>query len=414
MNRITRYIHAQGTVSEVLRHRHGGRTPSGMLAFSDIRRPVVFWNITNRCNLRCSHCYIRAGPGERREDELTTEEGMALIDDLAGMRVPLLLFSGGEPLVREDFWDLARHANDCGLTTALSTNGTLITPAAARRLCDAGVEYVGVSLDGATAETHDRMRNAPGSFLLALRALENCRSAGLKCGVRVTATRENYAEIPDLIDLSLDCGAERFCVYWLVPSGRGGEGYGALQLGSREIAGLLDLLVQKAREGDPEAMEFLTVDAPQDAVYLFRRLREEDPPAYESMCTLLARSGVGCSAGDRIANIDPAGSIYPCQFAQLPALRVGSIRDRPFSAVWNDPDNGVLSAFRRKKDLVGGSCGRCPYRETCGGGCRIRALAATGDLWAEDPLCPLCREETPGDAPPAGSPEARTQPPALR
>jgi len=145
VNRITRYLHATGTVSEVLRHRAGERTPSGVLAFSDIRRPVVFWNITNRCNLLCSHCYIRAGPGREREDELTTEEGLCLIDDLAEMRVPLLLFSGGEPLVREDFWDLAGHAQERGLTTALSTNGTLITPAVARRLHDVGVEYAGVS-----------------------------------------------------------------------------------------------------------------------------------------------------------------------------------------------------------------------------------------------------------------------------
>ncbi len=392
MNRITRYIHATGTVSEVIRHRAAEKRPSGMLAFSELRRPVVFWNITNRCNLLCSHCYIRAGPGRGREDELTTEEGLDLIDDLAAMRVPLLLFSGGEPLVREDFWELAGHAKERGLTTALSTNGTLITPAVARRLRDVGVEYAGVSLDGATAETHDGMRNVPGSFDKAVSALDNCRSAGLKCGVRVTATRENRTEIPALIDLSLNVGAERFCVYWLVPSGRGGEGYGALQLGPCEIAGLLDLLIERARDVDPSAMEFLTVDAPQDAVYLLERLEKDDQPAYESMCTLLARSGVGCSAGDRIANIDPSGTVYPCQFAQMDELRVGNVREEPFSTIWNDPKNRILADFRRKKDLVGGSCGRCSYRDRCGGGCRIRAFADGGDLWAEDPLCPVRRE----------------------
>ncbi|MDN7013006.1 radical SAM protein [Methanoculleus sp. FWC-SCC3] len=393
MNRITRYLHAGGTVSEVLRHRAAGKTPSGILAFSELRRPVVFWNITNRCNLLCSHCYIRAGPGERRENELTTEEGLGLIDDLAAMRVPLLLFSGGEPLVREDFWDLAGHAKDRGLTTALSTNGTLITPAVARRLRDLGVEYAGVSLDGATARTHDRIRNVPGSFDLAVSALENCKAAGLKCGVRVTATRENRTEIPALIDLSLEVGAERFCVYWLVPSGRGGEGYDGLQLRSREVADLLDLLFEKAHDVDPGVMEFLTVDAPQDTIYLLKKLQEEDLPRYESMCTLLARSGVGCSAGDRVANIDPSGAVYPCQFAQMDELKVGNIREKPFSTIWNDPENRILADFRRKKDLVGGSCGRCSYRDRCGGGCRIRAFADTGDLWAEDTLCPVRREE---------------------
>jgi Fe-coproporphyrin III synthase len=397
MNRITQFVHGKGTVSELLRHRREPRqpVPSGLLAFTELRRPVVFWNMTGRCNLLCSHCYMEAGPEARREDELTTEEAKALIDDLAGLRVPLLLFSGGEPLVRDDFWDLARYAAEKDLTTALSTNGTLITPEVARNLKDVGVEYAGVSLDGASPETHDRMRGVPGSFERALRGLENCVAVGLKCGVRVTVTRENHTEISDLIDLALAAGVPRFCVYWLVPSGRGRELRAAGRLRPAEIREVLDLLYRRARSLDPGVMEFLTVDAPQDAVYLLSTLRREDAPAYASMCTLLEHSGVGCSAGDRVANIDPSGNVYPCQFAQLEELRIGNIRERRFGDLWNDPLNPVLSLFRTKNERVGGTCGGCSYREICGGGCRVRAFAEDGDLWAEDPLCPLCsgREE---------------------
>lgn len=393
MNRITQFVHGTGTVSEVLRRRRKPQrpVPSKLLAFSDLRRPVVFWNITRQCNLRCSHCYIGAGPELRREDELTTAEAKALIDDLAGMHVPLLLFSGGEPLVRDDFWELARHAAARDLTTALSTNGTLVTPEVARRLRDAGVEYAGISLDGASPATHDRMRKMPGSFDRAVRGLESCIAAGLKCGVRVTATRENYAEIPALIDLALAIGVPRFCVYWLVPSGRGRDLNAALQLGPREVEDVLDLLYRKARELDPSIMEFLTVDAPQDTVHLMVRLQNDDQAAYASMCTLLGLAGTGCSAGDRIANIDPSGNVYPCQFAQTEALKVGNVRDRSFGDLWNDAENAVLSLFRTKTERVTGACGSCPHKSTCGGGCRIRAFAVHGDLWADDPLCPLRR-----------------------
>ncbi len=393
MNRITQFVHGTGTVSEVLRRETRQPLPSRLLAFSELRRPVVFWNITRRCNLLCSHCYMEAGPGPRRDDELTTEEAKGLIDDLAGMRIPLLLFSGGEPLVRDDFWELARHAAARNLTMAVSTNGTRITPAVARRLKKVGVEYAGISLDGASRETHDRMRNVAGSFERAVRGLKSCVAAGLKCGIRVTATRDNYTEIPDLIDLALEIGVPRFCVYWLVPSGRGTALHAERQLRPREIREILDLLHRKARELGPSTMELLTVDAPQDTVYLMSTLQMDDPPAYASLCTLLERSGVGCSAGDRVANIDPAGDIYPCQFAQMEALKIGSIRERRFSEIWNDPQNSVLSLFRTKTERLQGACGRCSHKSICGGGCRIRAFTTQGDLWAEDPLCPLCGEE---------------------
>ena len=164
MNRITQCMHGRGTVSSVMRHRHKplAGVPSRYLAFSGMYRPVVFWNLTDRCNLSCTHCYNKSGPGRSTEGELTTAEALDVIDDLADMGSPLILFTGGEPLMRADIWDLARHAKSRGLKMALSTNGTLITPEIARRIRDSGIEYAGISLDGAKAETHDRFRHSSG------------------------------------------------------------------------------------------------------------------------------------------------------------------------------------------------------------------------------------------------------------
>lgn len=390
MIRITQLIHGKGTVSEALKHRKKPphQVPSRLLAFAETRRPVVFWNITNKCNLACAHCYINARPELDGRNELSLEEAKAFIADLAEMRIALLLFTGGEPLVRKDFWELADYATEKGLKTVLSTNGTLITKEVAARIKACGIEYVGVSLDGAKAETHDAIRNQPGCFKKAVQALKNCAAVGLKSGIRVTITRDNYREIADLIDLSLDLKVPRFCVYWLVPSGRGKEIY-ERQLAPHETSRIFDLLYQRAKDMDPVKMEFLTVDAPQDGIYLLNKLREDDLEGYENAVKLLQFTGDSCSAGDRVANVDPVGNVYPCQFAQLEEFKVGNVRERKFSELWNDPENPILTAFREKTHFLKGKCASCVYKELCGGGCRIRAYAEHGDIWAEDPLCPF-------------------------
>ncbi len=389
MIRITQLVHGKGTVSEALKHRKRPphQVPSRLLAFAETRRPVVFWNITNKCNLACAHCYINARPELDGRDELSLEESKAFIADLAEMRIPLLLFTGGEPLVRKDFWELADYATAKGLKTALSTNGTLITKEVAAKIKALGIEYVGVSLDSAKEETHDAIRNQPGCFKRAVQALRNCAEIGLKAGIRVTITRDNYREIADLLDFSLALNIPRFCVYWLVPSGRGKEIYN-LQLEPQEVARIFDLLYQRARDLNPGKMEILTVDAPQDGVYLLNKLKEDNSQEYGNALKLLEYTGDSCSAGDRVANVDPGGDVYPCQFAQLEEFKIGNIRERNFSELWNDSENPVLAVFREKTKLLKGKCGSCVYKELCGGGCRIRAYAEEGDIWAEDPLCP--------------------------
>ncbi len=389
MNRITQCLHGRGTVSSVIRHRHKPQTdvPSEYLAFSGMYRPVVFWNLTDRCNLRCTHCYNASSPGRGTVGELTTEEAVQVIDDLAGMGVPLILFSGGEPLLREDIWELAGHAGERGIKMALSTNGTLITPDIACRIRECGIEYAGISLDGARAETHDRFRDSPGAFERTIAAFAACKETGLRCGVRVTLTRENYRELEALVDLALTLGASRFCLYWLVPAGRGIDAYARLQLGRDEVTEALTLLYRKAREADPASMEFLTVDAPQDCVHLLASMDKDRSEDLAGARELLASLKGGCSAGTRVANIDAHGNVFPCQFARVPEFLVGNVRHRPFSELWADGASPVLARFRDKQAKFGGRCSACSYRDLCGGGCRIRAHAASGDFLAEDPFC---------------------------
>ncbi|MFZ0004464.1 MAG: radical SAM protein [Methanoregula sp.] len=389
MNRITQCLHGRGTVSSVLQHCHKpqAEVPSNYLAFSTNYRPVVFWNLTDRCNLRCTHCYSKSGPGRTTEEELTTAEALGVIDDLAEMGVPLILFTGGEPLIREDIWELARYAGNRGLKMALSTNGTLITSDIAHRVKKCGIEYAGISLDGAKAATHNRFRNSCDAFEQTISAFAACKEAGLRCGVRITLTKENCRELEDLVDLSLSLGASRFCLYWLVPTGRGSDSYARLQLDKGEVTEALSILYRKANEIDPGTMEFLTVDAPQDCIHLIQSMERDGSADLEYARDLIASLKGGCSAGNRVANIDPCGNVYPCQFARSPDFLIGNIRLKPFSMLWADDGHPVLECFRRKPNRTEGKCKTCGYFDLCGGGCRVRAYAKTGDFLAEDPFC---------------------------
>lgn len=386
MNRITQCLHGKGTISTMMAHDRRNGVRQEFLAYSTIIRPVIFWNLTGNCNLSCEHCYNSSGQNMAAVDELTTEEAISVIDDCKELGVPVILFSGGEPLMRADLFLLAAHAQVLGIKTALSSNGTLITPEIAGKIRDAGIGYVGISLDGATAATHDQFRNSPGAFEKAVRAFSYCCSANIRCGVRVTLTRKNLPELGDLIDLALRIGACRFCVYWLVPSGRGRDSYQNLQLAEDEVFSALDLLYRYAKEIDPCVMEFLTVDGPQDAVHLLTQMEREGSDDLPEAKTLVAAMKGGCSAGIRVANISQSGEVYPCQFAQIPDFRIGSVRERRFSDLWNDPDNPVLSIFRKKDHNLTGTCKTCSYLDLCGGGCRVRAFWQE-DFSADDPFC---------------------------
>jgi len=393
--RFTELLHGEGTVAKILKHRKKdpSSVPSRYLAFSEQKRPLIFWNLTSRCNLSCSQCYINAGD-QQQINELSSSGARQLVDEAAACRTPLLMFSGGEPLVRPDFWDILTYARSRGLRVAVSSNGILITKDVAQRLKDNQVGYVGISLDGARASTHDTVRGLKGSFEGSIKGLKNCVESGVKCGVRITAIKDNFKEIPELLDLTQSLGVPRFCLYWLVPSGRGRSLYQKRRLDKDEIAWVLDKLYESARDSDPEKIEILSVDAPQDGVYVLDRLKKESPSRHDKAREILEYVGDTCSAGDRVLNIDPEGNIYPCQFAQLESLKVGNLKEGPLAKIWNDPANRVLTDMRSKVGKLRGKCGKCVHRKICTGGCRIRAYFESGDLWAEDPVCISYEAET--------------------
>ena len=272
-----------GTVEASDPLRYGRRSkdlPSHLLQFSKDKRPVVVWNVGRRCNLRCVHCYSHSRDKEYT-DELTHEQGLKLIDDLAQFGVPVLLFSGGEPLMRPDILELIAHARKQGLRAVISTNGTLITPELAAQLKEFGLSYVGVSLDG-LEETNDRFRGVPGAFQRALDGIRNCVAAGIKVGLRFTMNRRNAQDIGGIFDLIRAEGIPRVCFYHLVYAGRGSK-LVSEDLSHDETRAAVDLIIDRTRDlhacppgrcaGNP--VEVLTVDNHCDGPYLYMRMARE-------------------------------------------------------------------------------------------------------------------------------------------
>ncbi len=381
-----------GTVepSDALRYgRRAKDLPSHLLQFSADKKPVVVWNCTRRCNLRCVHCYSQS---EDRDyaDELTTAEARTMIDDLAAFGAPVLLFSGGEPLVRKDLLDLVRYAVGKGLRAVISTNGTLIDDAKAAAFAEIGLSYVGISLDG-LREVHDKFRGVSGAYDRALRGLNASRNAGLKVGLRFTINRRNVGEVPAIFDLVEQERVPRICFYHLVYSGRGSAliAEDLDHAGTREV---VDLIIDRTQrlhdQGFP--VEVLTVDNHADGVFLYQRLQREDPARAAQVLELL-QFNEGNSSGAGIGCVSWNGDVHPDQFWRQHVL--GNVRQTPFSRIWTDPDNEFLMKLKHKGRFVTGRCGRCRWLAICGGNFRARAEAATGDLWAPDPACYLTDEE---------------------
>ena len=387
---ISKLYCGQVEPSDALRYgRHSGKLPSHLLQFSADKKPVVVWNMTRRCNLRCVHCYAKALE-ERGKDAISTEQGKALIEDLAAYGVPVMLFSGGEPLVREDLVELAKHATGKGMRAVISTNGTLITQQKARELKEVGLSYVGISLDGGEA-VHDQFRAVPGSFRKALEGIANCQAEGLKVGLRFTVNRRNVGEVPVLFDLVRDLEVPRICFYHLVYSGRGSDLIKE-DLDHAETRALLDLIMDRTRElfdaGKPK--EVLTVDNHADGPYVWMRLKREDPGRAKEVFELL-QYNEGNSSGRGIGCISWDGQVHADQFWRNHSF--GNVLKRPFSQIWDDPDIDLLHKLKDKKAYVGGRCARCCFLSICAGNFRARAEAWHGDVWAEDPACYLTDEE---------------------
>lgn len=367
--------------------RYGHATPKGR-PLSD-RKPIVVWNTTRRCNLKCAHCYAHAG-SRAEADELTTGEARALLDDIAAMRCPVVLFSGGEPLLREDVIELAGYARDRGLRVGFSTNGTLIDSAMARRLADAGAAYIGISLDG-LRETNDRFRRTAGAFDDAMRGVRSCLDAGLKVGLRFTVTRGNVSDVNGLFELVESNDIPRICFYHLVYAGRGAALMGE-DLTHAQARETVDAIIDGAARlhtggGGPEV---LTVDNHADGPYLYLRMLREGSPRADTVLELLRANAAG-SSGVGIGCVSWDGTVHPDQFWRHYIL--GNIREKPFSEIWGDPAEPLLAKLRERGKHVKGRCARCRFLDICGGNIRVRAEAAYGDTWAQEPACYLTDEE---------------------
>jgi radical SAM additional 4Fe4S-binding domain len=340
---------------------------------------LVVWDCTHACNLKCKHCYQDAQ--KKLADELSTEEAKRMLDDLARSNVVALAFSGGEPLMRKDFFEVAKYAREKGMFLALATNGTMITKEVAKKLKEIGFEYVEISIDGKDAATHDGFRGSPGMFDRSVEGIKNCVAEGLYTCVATTPTQDNLTEIPAIYDLARDLKAARLVMFNFIPTGRGvtmAEG----DLSPDEREALLKQMFEKNYDGSTEVLS----SAPQYArvamgsagvsVGHFLTYKDVDDRALG----LLEFIG-GCGAGRHYCCIRPNGDIEPCVFMRL---KVGNVRQNKLLDVWHT--SPVLEQLRGDRNNLKGHCGICDHRYVCGG-CRARALAYFGDLNAPDPGC---------------------------
>jgi heme d1 biosynthesis radical SAM protein NirJ len=351
--------------------------------------PVVIWNLIRRCNLTCKHCYSISAdkdfPGE-----LSTQEVFGVMDDLKRFRVPVLILSGGEPLLRPDIFDIARRAKEMGFYVGLSSNGTLIDESNIERIAAIGFDYVGVSLDGIAA-THDRFRRMEGAFEKSMHGIRLCKARGIKVGIRFTLTQDNAHDLPALLQLMEDEGLDKFYLSHLNYAGRGNKNRkdDAFHQTTRQAMDLLlDTCWRDQQAGRPK--EFVTGNNDADGVYLLLWVRKNFPHLENHIRAKLEQWG-GNSSGVNVANIDNLGNVHPDTMWWNYTL--GNVRERPFSDIWMDTSDPIMAGLKAQPRNVGGRCGACAYFAICGGNTRVRAWQVTGDPWAEDPACYLDDEE---------------------
>lgn len=361
------------------RQIHGASQGSG---------PVVVWNVTRSCNLRCIHCYASAVCG-KTPNELTIAESKDFIDDLAGFKVPVLLFSGGEPLIRDDIFELIQYAASKGIRPVISTNGTLITQEIAEIIKASGVSYVGISLDG-VGVNNDTFRGIPGAFEKALAGIRNCLAIGQRVGLRFTISKHTYESLNEVFDLIEQEKIPRVCFYHLVYSGRGIELRDA-DVTLEESRRALERIIAKTIDFERRGLktEILTVDNHADGVYLYQWTLKHKPERADSILTLLRNNG-GNRSGVAFGNVDWEGNVHPDQFTR--DITLGNIRDRKFSEIWTDPAQPILAGLRERRKLLEGRCSKCRWLELCNGNFRARATVL-GSFWASDPACYLTDEE---------------------
>ena len=352
--------------------------------------PVVVWNSTRTCNLKCRHCYMNSD-ARKYQDELTTAEAKKFIDDLADFHVPVLLFSGGEPLIRPDFFELAEYAEKKGVRPTLSTNGTLITREAARRIKDIGVGYVGISLDG-LQDVNDEFRGHEGAFQAAMEGIENCVAVGQRVGLRFTINHHNIQELEHIFDFIERENINRVCFYHLVYSGRGSQMMDE-DVTAEESRRAMDIIIRRTRDFEERGLkkEILTVDNHCDGVYMYLKALKEGRVELAAQIQKYISMNGGNRSGIAFGEVDPMGYVHPDQFTQHHTF--GNVRERAFGDIWTDTANPIMRGLKDRKPLLKGRCAKCKFLNNCNGNFRTRAEARTGDFWESDPSCYLTDEE---------------------
>lgn len=382
-----------GTVepSDMLRYgRKAKEMPSHLLQFSEDKKPIVVWNTTRRCNLSCVHCYSQSA-NKQYDDELTTDEGLALLDNLAEFGVPVVLFSGGEPLMRHDLLTLIERAKSLGMRAVISTNGTLIDQEKADQFAELGLSYVGVSLDG-MRETNDKFRGQQGAYDKAIAAIRYCQKAGVKVGLRFTINKRNVLDVSDIFDLLIKENIPRVCFYHLVYAGRGSNLMNE-DLTHEETRKVVDLIIDRTYDMHQKGMkkEVLTVDNHSDGPYLYLRLLKEQQPERAADVMKLLKMNGGNSTGIGIGCVSWDGKVHADQFWRHYSF--GNVRERKFSDIWSDTTDPLMAKLKNRASSLEGRCATCKFQDVCNGNFRVRAEAATDSLWAPDPACYLTDEE---------------------
>jgi heme b synthase len=347
-----------------------------MLKKSGILKPdlrMIAWEVTRSCNLNCLHCRA-AAEGGPYAGELTTEECFRFIDEVAAFSKPVLILTGGEPLLREDIFEIASYGTHKGLRTVMAVNGTLLNPEKAIAAKRAGIQRVSISLDGATSESHDRLRGVVGAFAGALEGIRFLKEAGLAFQINTTVTKGNLGEIKDILELTIHVGAAAHHIFLLVPTGRGKE------LAGEEIdPNLYERTLEWFAEQDSQVpLQLKATCAPQYYRIVHQRGGAKDLEGQGESLHTFTR---GCLGGISFCFLSHQGDVQPCGYLEIIA---GNIRERPFQEIWEKAE--VFQQLRDVNNLQG-KCGVCEYRMVCGG-CRARAYALTGDYLAEEPLCP--------------------------
>ncbi len=355
---------------------HPHAHPGGHLSADKFVPRLVAWELTRHCNLNCIHCRAAADRGPY-ENELTTEECLRILGEIKQVGNPIIILTGGEPLLRPDIFELAQAASDMGFRPVMATNGTLITPEIAQKMKDTGIARVSISLDGASPKAHDEFRKVPGAFEGALNGIRILKEHGIPFQINTTVTEVNLEEIPKVLALALELGAVAHHIFLLVPVGRGKE-MADQALSAEKYEKVLHWFYEQ-RAKVPQGFHLKATCAPHYYRILRQRAREEGKEVTLETFGLDAVTR-GCLAGTGFCFISHRGIVQPCGYLEL---NCGSLREKSFPEVWWNAE--VFQNLRNFKAYKG-KCGRCEYVRVCGG-CRARAYEATGDYLEAEPLC---------------------------